>query len=49
MDEPFEDAEQPRKDMGPDPLAGEGSGEEDSEYESELEAEEEVLDEDEAN
>ncbi|HYY34066.1 MAG TPA: hypothetical protein VE693_10880 [Gaiellaceae bacterium] len=43
MDEPFEDAEQPRKDTGPDPLAGEGSGDEESDYESEREAEEDVL------
>ena len=46
MEEHFEDPEQPRKDSGPDPLAGEGSGEEESEYESEREAEEDILDED---
>ncbi len=43
MEQPFEDAEQPRKDQGPDPLAGQGSGEEDAGYESEREAEEDVL------
>ena len=46
MDLPYEDAEQPRKDSGPDPLAGDGSGEEDAEYESEREAEEAVLEDD---
>jgi hypothetical protein len=43
VEEHFEDPEQPRKDRGPDPLAGEGSGEEDPEHESEREAEEDVL------
>ena len=45
MEEHFEDPEQPRRDQGPDPLAGEGSGEEEGEYESEREAEEGALDE----
>jgi hypothetical protein len=44
MDEHFEDAEQPRKDSGRDPLAGRGSGEEDPGYGSEREAEEQALD-----
>jgi len=39
MEEPFDDPEQPRKDRGPDPLAGEGSGEEEGDAESEREAE----------
>jgi hypothetical protein len=47
MEEHFEDAEQPRKDAGPDPLAGRGSGEEDPGYGSEREAEEDVLEDDE--
>jgi hypothetical protein len=45
VEEHFEDPEQPRRDQGPDPLAGEGSGEEEGEYESEREAEEGALDE----
>jgi hypothetical protein len=43
MEEHFEDPEQPRKDSGPDPLAGRGSGEDDPDYESEREAEEDVV------
>ena len=43
MEEHFEDPEQPRKDPGPDPLAGEGSGEEEPDHGSEREAEEGVL------
>jgi hypothetical protein len=45
VEEHFEDPEQPRKDEGPDPLAGQGTGEGESGYESEREAEEDVLDE----
>jgi hypothetical protein len=43
MEEHFEDLEQPRTDSGPDPLAGEGSGEEDPDYGSEREAEQNVI------
>jgi hypothetical protein len=45
VEEHFEDPGQPRKDPGPDPLAGEGSGEEEPEHVSEREAEEDVLEE----
>jgi hypothetical protein len=44
VEEHFEDAEQPRRDLGPDPLADRGSGEEDPGYESERAAEEDALD-----
>jgi hypothetical protein len=43
VEEHFEDPEQPRKDEGPDPLAGDGSGEEEGDHESERDAEEDVL------
>ena len=43
MEEHLEDPEQPRRDEGPDPLAGQGSGEEESDYESERAAEEDTL------
>ena len=43
MEQHFEDPDPPRKDQGPDPLAGEGSGEEDAGPQSERESEEDVL------
>ena len=47
MEEHFENPEQPRRDLGPDPLAGRGSGKEDPDYESEREAEKDVLEDEE--
>jgi hypothetical protein len=42
VEEGYEHPEQPTKDRGPDPLAGEGSGDEDVDSTSEREAEEEA-------